>query len=202
METEMRVSPSIVRKLRTDLGWSQEQLAIASGLSLRTIQRVEAEGVVSLETRSSLAATFGVSASTLAVESSAKEETNRPPRDVAAFILGVAVIACVMLNESGRVPGMPTSEALMAIDTILAVLGICVGGPAFLRLSRQRQHSGVALSILGVPLLVLLLGGLLHAFFASHAPSYELLAMGLCGFGLTVMSLRKFGVESLRRFAL
>lgn len=202
METEMRVSPSIVRKLRTDLGWSQEQLAIASGLSLRTIQRVEAEGVVSLETRASLAATFGVSASALAVESSAKENTNQPRRDVAAFFLGVAVIACVMLNESGRVPGMPISEALMAIDTILAVLGISIGGLAFLRLSRQGQHSAVILSILGVPLVVLLLGGLLHSFFASHAPSYELLAMGFCGFGLTVMSLRKFGVVSLRRFAL
>lgn len=202
MEAEMRVSPSIVRKLRTDLGWSQEQLAIASGLSLRTIQRVEAEGVVSLETRASLAATFSVSASALAVESSAKENTNQPRRDVAAFFLGVAVIACVMLNESGRVPGMPMSEALMAIDTILAVLGISIGGSAFLRLSRQRRHSAVILSILGVPLVVLLLGGLLHSFFASHAPSYELLAMGFCGLGLTVMSLREFGVVSLRRFAL
>ncbi|MEI8327248.1 MAG: helix-turn-helix transcriptional regulator [Betaproteobacteria bacterium] len=202
MEAEMRVSPSIVRKLRKSLGWSQEQMAIASGLSLRTVQRVEAQGVVSIQTRASLAATFSVSVSALAAEASAKQNTNQPRRDVGAFFLGVAVIACVMLNESGRDSGMPIGEALMAIDSILAVLAACVGGPALLRLSRQRQHAAVVLSILGVPLVVLLLGGLLHSLFASQAPSYHLLSLGFCGLGLTVMALQMFGVVPLRRYVL
>ena len=60
MEEVMKISSAVVRRLRTDRGWSQEQLAIASGLSLRTIQRVEADGTASMGTKVSLAATFGV----------------------------------------------------------------------------------------------------------------------------------------------
>ena len=60
MEHEMKISSSIVRRLRTERGWSQDQLAIASGLSLRTIQRVEAEGIASMDTAVSLAATYEI----------------------------------------------------------------------------------------------------------------------------------------------
>ena len=45
-----------IRKLREARAWSQEHLADAAGLSLRTIQRVEAEGKASAETRLALAA--------------------------------------------------------------------------------------------------------------------------------------------------
>lgn len=68
-EQEMKISPTIVRRLRTEQGWSQEQLSAAAGLSLRTIQRVEADGSASLETRTCLAATFGVQPTGLAEES-------------------------------------------------------------------------------------------------------------------------------------
>lgn len=59
-EQEMKISSTKIRRLRSERGWSQEQLALASGLSLRTIQRVEAEGNASRETRVCLAATFNV----------------------------------------------------------------------------------------------------------------------------------------------
>jgi transcriptional regulator with XRE-family HTH domain len=41
---------------RVERSWSQEELAIASGLSLRTVQRVENTGHASLQTRKSIAA--------------------------------------------------------------------------------------------------------------------------------------------------
>lgn len=40
--------------------WTQEQLASASGLSKRTIQRVESDASASLETQKALAATFSL----------------------------------------------------------------------------------------------------------------------------------------------
>jgi len=40
----------LVQKLRLQRGWSQEQLAIVSGLSVRTIQRIERGQSASLET--------------------------------------------------------------------------------------------------------------------------------------------------------
>ncbi len=50
----------IVRKLRIQQGWSQEQLAQFSGLSVRTIQRIERGKTAGLESLKSLAAVFEV----------------------------------------------------------------------------------------------------------------------------------------------
>jgi transcriptional regulator with XRE-family HTH domain len=55
----------LIQKLRLKRGWSQEQLAQASGLSARTIQRIEAGQPASTETLKSLAAVFEVDFSTL-----------------------------------------------------------------------------------------------------------------------------------------
>ena len=57
---DMTINSEFVRKLRTKANWSQEELAAASGLSLRTIQRVENDGTAALETRKALAAAFGL----------------------------------------------------------------------------------------------------------------------------------------------
>jgi transcriptional regulator with XRE-family HTH domain len=50
----------IVRKLRLQKAWSQEQLAQMSGLSVRTIQRIERGQACGLESIKSLAAVFQV----------------------------------------------------------------------------------------------------------------------------------------------
>ena len=55
----------IVRKLRLQKGWSQEQLAEMSGLSVRTIQRIERGKKAGLESLKSLAAVFDVELSNL-----------------------------------------------------------------------------------------------------------------------------------------
>ena len=49
-----------VQKLRLKKGWSQQQLADFSGLSVRTIQRIESGQPASMETLKSLAAVFEV----------------------------------------------------------------------------------------------------------------------------------------------
>ncbi len=51
----------IIRKLRLQRGWSQEQLAELSGLSIRTIQRIERGQKPGLESLKSLAAVFETS---------------------------------------------------------------------------------------------------------------------------------------------
>lgn len=56
MHDEMAIDAQRLRSLREQRGWSQEQLADVSGLSARTIQRVEATGEAALETRMALAA--------------------------------------------------------------------------------------------------------------------------------------------------
>lgn len=59
-----------VQKLRLIKGWSQQQLADFSGLSVRTVQRIEAGQPASTETLKSLAAVFEVEFSSLNPEPS------------------------------------------------------------------------------------------------------------------------------------
>jgi len=55
----------LVQKLRLQRGWSQEQLATVSGLSVRTIQRIERGHSASLESMKALASVFEVDLSEL-----------------------------------------------------------------------------------------------------------------------------------------
>lgn len=50
----------LIQKLRLQRGWSQQQLAEMSGLSTRTVQRLEAGKPASMESLKSLAAVFEV----------------------------------------------------------------------------------------------------------------------------------------------
>ena len=96
-EQAMKISRSAVRRLRTAHGWSQEQLAIASGLSLRTVQRVEADGTASMATKVSLAATYGI------------------PLDELDDVRGVAA--------DGRNQRLPVVSLFPGIAIMIAVLG-------------------------------------------------------------------------------
>lgn len=55
---DIMLDSALVRKLRTERSWSQDQLADAAGLSLRTVQRIEKDGTCSLESSQALAAVF------------------------------------------------------------------------------------------------------------------------------------------------
>ena len=58
--SSMSLNPETIRNLRKKANWSQEELATASGLSIRTVQRVETDGSAALETQKALAGAFGV----------------------------------------------------------------------------------------------------------------------------------------------
>ena len=58
----------IVKRLREKRNWSQEQLATMSGLSTRTIQRIESGNKASLESLKALASVFEIDISKLKEE--------------------------------------------------------------------------------------------------------------------------------------
>ncbi len=60
MNNEMKLDKAKILKLRNVNCWSQEELASLSGLSVRTIQRVEKTGISSLETAKALSSVFEV----------------------------------------------------------------------------------------------------------------------------------------------
>ncbi len=76
----------IVRKLRLNKGWSQEQLANLCNLSIRTIQRIERGHKPSLESLTSLAAVFEIDVSDLTQEDGMPNETTISTEEESAIL--------------------------------------------------------------------------------------------------------------------
>ena len=56
----MRVNAELVADLRKKCAWSQDELATAAGLNLRTVQRIENVGTASLQSAKALAAALEI----------------------------------------------------------------------------------------------------------------------------------------------
>jgi two-component system sensor histidine kinase/response regulator len=56
----MSVLPNKIKQLRLDKGWTQERLALVTGLSYRTIQRIERDGRCALDSKIALSSAFGI----------------------------------------------------------------------------------------------------------------------------------------------
>ena len=61
----MKINAELVLEHRKANSWSQEELAIAAGLNLRTIQRIESDGMASLQSKKALASAFDLEVSDL-----------------------------------------------------------------------------------------------------------------------------------------
>ncbi|MES2674441.1 MAG: DUF4177 domain-containing protein [Pseudomonadota bacterium] len=61
----MKINAELVLELRTKKFWSQEELALAAGINLRTIQRIEKEATASLQSKKALASAFDIHISDL-----------------------------------------------------------------------------------------------------------------------------------------
>lgn len=195
MEQEMKVSPVAVRRLRAARNWSQEHLADVAGLSLRTVQRVEAEGTASASTRMSLAAAFGIEWGELLGKVQADQPQHmKPSFSPGVLYAGLAVVTVALCSESGRQPGMPVSAVMAALNALLATIGVWLILPALRSLIAGRYVAGIVLAGLATPLLFLSVIGALAAAFGGWAPFWQLGVPGACGLVLLVMASRTFGV--------
>ncbi len=61
----MRIDSDRLRNLRVDASWSQDELATAAAVTLRTVQRMENDGKTSLQSLKSIAAALDVSSTEL-----------------------------------------------------------------------------------------------------------------------------------------
>ncbi len=75
----------LIQKLRLKHGWSQQQLAEAAGISVRTIQRIEAGKPATSETLKCIAAVLDVDFTTLNTEHNMKEELDTAREEQEAF---------------------------------------------------------------------------------------------------------------------
>lgn len=56
----MKINSNLVLELRTAQSWSQDELALAAGLNLRTVQRIESHGTASLQSKKALASALDI----------------------------------------------------------------------------------------------------------------------------------------------
>lgn len=105
----MQLNPNTIKSLRGQLDWTQQQLANACDVSLRTIQRVEKEGAASKETTMALCAVLEVRQGELIrLEESAASDSQAKGinkqhitaiialSSIASFALGMVTVFLVM----------------------------------------------------------------------------------------------------------
>ncbi|MBJ7412848.1 MAG: helix-turn-helix transcriptional regulator [Phenylobacterium sp.] len=76
----------LIRTMRRERDWTQEQLALILGINVRTVQRLERGGVPSLETAQRLASAFGRDAR-LFLARAPSAQVQPPPPTSAAYPL-------------------------------------------------------------------------------------------------------------------
>jgi transcriptional regulator with XRE-family HTH domain len=96
---DMNIDREKVKALRGQRAWSQEQLAAASGLSLRTIQRIEKTGVAANDSVQALAAVLAVDVKQLLQRPDSRRWLT-PLRAAAGFAGGSVVGLALTLGSS------------------------------------------------------------------------------------------------------
>ena len=127
---EQMINKNLVLKLRKERSWSQDHLASVSGLSLRTIQRIENEGGCSFESKKALAVAFEINAGNLdldPVEKNAMTSSNRDRKlGFSGAFMGLvcAYIGITMSYASG---GLTPGEAGLYYGGVGAAWGVSCG---------------------------------------------------------------------------
>jgi len=114
----------IVKKLRVDRNWSQEQLATFSGLSVRTIQRIESGQSASIETLKSLASVFEVDMSKLTEEIKMIDKTTEKWQSLPLYVRFMFADSNMPIIGPGNRKNYLKYEAINAfIGITLSLLG-------------------------------------------------------------------------------
>ncbi|MBQ4864185.1 helix-turn-helix domain-containing protein [Pseudoalteromonas sp. MMG013] len=101
----MQVNIDVIKTQRSTRAWSQTQLAEVSGLSLRTIQRIEKTGVASLESVKSLASVLEIDIKDI------QECLNKPAYSLKSKL--VTLFGAVGIILSGLVMLPATAQSIM-----------------------------------------------------------------------------------------
>ncbi len=78
----MKINVDLLLQMRKAKAWTQDELATASGLNLRTVQRIESEATASLQSIKALASTYNINVRDLEYEESARFRIFRDNSDL------------------------------------------------------------------------------------------------------------------------
>lgn len=142
METQMKLDGERIRKLRECRGWSQEQLAGAAGVSVRTVQRAESDSTASRETKVCLAAALDVPHADLEAQLPDSPTTWHPPAGMnAAALVHGALGGAFLMSGLGVLGGSLLVSRDPASAYVGAFLALC-GAIDLLLARRARKLTG------------------------------------------------------------
>jgi transcriptional regulator with XRE-family HTH domain len=122
----MSVSNLNVLSLRKQRGWSQEKLAAISGLSERTIQRIEKDGNCSLDSKMALASAFEISPQELSDNQSEEKQDSTMIIDcggiLGLFVLGLATPAVILLTGTEGMWELASFSIVIGMTVILSIM--------------------------------------------------------------------------------
>jgi transcriptional regulator with XRE-family HTH domain len=135
---DLKIDSEFIKAERQSRGWSQEQLAAAAGLGVRTIQRMESGSVASAESAKSLAAVFGVPFSRLLVEKPKALWPRRRLWAAAAAICAAAGSSVFLMSRANATDiGMAVKLGTATTDESRMNLEVSDGGETEIKLERN-----------------------------------------------------------------
>jgi DNA-binding XRE family transcriptional regulator len=152
--TAVLVNKQLVKELRIKRSYTQEKLAAMVGVNLRTIQRIETNGVASLDTRGALAKALDVRPEDLDVPETAAPANQGVPRP--HWLLLLISVALVVIGATTLAVAINTITPI-GLVTLPAVVGLSATLTGFFILSRltplSRWRIYAVLCIVAVSLL-------------------------------------------------
>ncbi|MCJ8340787.1 MAG: helix-turn-helix domain-containing protein [Pseudomonadales bacterium] len=120
----MSISKQQIKLLRRERGWSQEQLAAISGLSTRTVQRIESSGDCSLDSSMALASAFEISPAELNNHQAKAEELPSVEFELAGILgyLSILVGLPVLFYSFTNTYGVWEIATVSIIDGLVLML--------------------------------------------------------------------------------
>ncbi|MEM9302001.1 MAG: helix-turn-helix transcriptional regulator [Pseudomonadota bacterium] len=105
-----------LKELRARRAWTQQQLAEVSGLSLRTIQRIESRGQASQDSLQALAAVLDVSSAELLADSPPKTRARKPAGAAGGALAGALLMLLALSMSSVTAQPIMLNVAIAADD--------------------------------------------------------------------------------------
>ncbi len=118
----MVLSSVKLKRMRQERGWSQEQLANISGVSLRTVQRIEKDGNCSVDTQVALASAFSVAPTELQ-----KEEEKAVHKETATDWGGITGVGLSALLIAGSILLAEKPAMFWDFPSLLLIVGLMWG---------------------------------------------------------------------------
>ncbi len=122
----MSVSNIKIIQLRKERGWSQEKLAAISGLSERTIQRIEKNGNCSPDSKLALASAFEISPQVFSIDKQPDAEDHTMITDwggiLGLFILGLTTPTVILLTGTNGMWELASFSLVMVLTVMLSIM--------------------------------------------------------------------------------